>query len=89
MCSGRLMGWWLLVGLGTGQDGHSRPQVQRQTRRGQEGDADRQTGTHTHTHTRRQRQREGDTERLTDGKPGTDTGEKMASDLRQTHWHRP
>ena len=35
------------------------------------------------------RQREGDTERLTDGKPGTDTGEKMASDLRQTHWHRP
>ena len=57
----------------------------------EEGKKEMQTDrqAHTHTHTRRQRQREGDTERLTDGKPGTDTGEKMASDLRQTHWHRP
>ena len=43
------------------------------------------THTQTHTHTGRHRQREGDTEPLTDGKRETDTGERMASDPRQTH----
>jgi len=43
------------------------------------------TCTQTHTHTGRHRQREGDTEPLTDRKRETDTGERMASDPRQTH----
>ena len=65
--------------------------VQRQTQRWRGGDRHvcEHTQLHTDTHTRRHRQREGDTEPLTDGKRETDTGERMASDPRQTHWHPP
>ena len=65
--------------------------VQRQTQRWRGGDRHvcEHTQLHTDTHTRRHRQREGDTEPLTDGKRETDTGERMASGPRQTHWHPP
>ena len=43
--------------------------------------------THTHTHT--EAETEGDTERVTERQQTGDRGERMASDLRQTHWHSP
>ena len=59
--------------MGTGQDGHSGPQVQRQTQRGREGDANRQTcaraHTHTHTHTEAETERR---HRATDGQKAAD-----------------
>ena len=71
--------------------------VQRQTPRLREGDTDRQTDacarvhthTHTHTHTHREAETDGDTERVTERQQTGDRGERMASDLRQTHWHSP
>ena len=48
----------------------------------------RHTETHTHTHTQGGIDRERETEPLTEGKWETDTGERMASDPRQTRWYR-
>ena len=47
-----------------------------------------QTHTYTHTHTEGGIDRERETEPLTEGKWETDTGERMASDPRQTRWYR-
>ena len=44
--------------------------------------------THTHTHTQGGIDKERETEPLTEGKWETDTGERMASDPRQTRWYR-
>ena len=43
---------------------------------------------HTHTHTQGGIDRERETEPLTEGKWETDTGERMASNPRQTRWYR-
>ena len=65
--------------------------VQRQTPRLREGDTDRQTEpcARACTHTHREAETDGDTERVTERQQTGDRGERMASDLRQTHWHSP